>query len=220
MSIARLLRAIGMGAALALFTGTACRADSTYVASASSGSTASGHLDFSVVVPAVLYLRIGTGNAIGGANNGTVDSMTFTVPSVHLGDGTPIAASAGSGDLGNGNVTVRIFSNVGTSVNLNSSITGQLSDGSGDTIPWSRITVAPATLTSTTPGFVNEAIAHPAFAATSGSGTPTSLAPTSGVVAVEGKWAFAYANLDLVPAGTYGSNAAGNGVITYTVTQL
>lgn len=218
MPIACRLRAIGLAAAA--LAGADSHADSTFVNPAGSGSTASAHLDFNIVVPAVLYLRVSTGSAIGAANNTTVDSMSFTVPSTHLGDGTAIAASAGSGDLGNGSVTVRVFSNGGNGVTLNSSVTGPLSNGSGGTIAWSRITVTPAPLSSTTPGFTNAAIVHPAFSATSGNGTATTLAPVGGVVADECKWTYGYANQDMVPAGTYGSTSAGNGVVTYTVTQL
>ena len=57
-------------------------AESTTINPAVVGSAASARLDFTVVIPAVLYLRIGTGSAIAAANNTTVDGITFTVPGV------------------------------------------------------------------------------------------------------------------------------------------
>ena len=218
MSITPRLQAISL--AVAVLAAPACRADSTYTSPANSGSSASAHLNFNVVVPAVLYLRVGTGSGIGATNNAAVDSLSFTVPGAQLGNGSAIAASPGSGDLGNGTVTVRVFSNVGTDVNLNSSVSGQLSNGNGGAIAWSRITVTAAALSSTTAGFTNSPITHPAFAATSGSGTATALTAAGGVVADECMWTFDYANQDMPPAGTYGSTAAANGIATYTVTQL
>lgn len=197
----------------------ACLAESTSTTPAVTGSTATGRLDFSVVVPAVLYLRIGTGNAVAAANNTTVDAIGFTVPAANVGDGTVINASAASGDLTNGAVTVRIFSNVGTNVTLNSTTTGALSNGAGDTIPWSQISVAAAALTTGTSGYTNGAITHPTFAATGGSGTATTLVAASKLVRQEGKWTFTYLNGAVKPAGTYGGSVNA-GRVTYTATQL
>lgn len=200
----------------------AVQAESTTINPATTGSTATAHLDFTVVIPPVLYLRIGAGSAIAAANNTNVDSLTFTVPAANLGDGTVIAAGAADGDLGNGAVTVRVFSNFGTNVTLNSSVTGQLLNAvAGDTIPWSQIAVTPAALAATTTGYTNGVITHPTFSATSGAGTATTLTAASKLVRQEGKWTFSYTNANSVPAGTYGSNTAGkNGRVTYTATQL
>lgn len=195
-------------------------AESQTVTSATTGSTASAHLNFTVVIPAVLYLRVGTGNGVGAANNATVDALNFTVPAANIGDGTVIAGSAGSGDLTNGAVTVRVFSNVGTNVTLNSSVTGQLIDGSGDTIPWSQIAVASAADPTPIVGWTNTGITHPAFSGTSGNGTATTLTAASKLVRQQGKWTFTYSNANVMPAGTYGSTAGNNGVVTYTATQL
>jgi len=196
------------------------QAESTTINPAATNSAATAHLDFTVVVPPVLYLRVGTGNAIGAANSATVDSLTFNVPATNLGDGTVVAAGATDGDLTNGAVTVRIFSNVGTNVTLNSAVTGQLSNGSGDTIPWTQIAVAAAALASGTAGYTNGAITHPTFSATSGAGTATTLTAASKLVRQEGKWTFSYSNTNVVPAGTYGATVPKNGRVTYTATQL
>lgn len=195
-------------------------AESQTVNPAVSTSAASAKLDFTVVIPAVLYLRVGTGNAMAAANNATVDSLTFTVPGGNIGDSTVINAGATDGDLGNGAVTVRVFSNVGTNVSLNSSVSGQLSNGSGDTIPWSAITVATAADPTAITGWTNTGIAHPAFSATSGAGTATTLTAASKLVRQQGKWTFTYANGTVYPAGSYGGTVAKNGRVTYTATQL
>ncbi len=195
-------------------------AESTTNTSAASGSTATARLDFTVTIPAVLYLRVGTGSGVGAANNTTVDSLAFTVPTTNVGDGTVINASAGSGDLTNGAVTVRIYSNFGTNVTLNSSVTGQLSNGSGDNILWSQIAVAAAALPSGTAGFTNGAITHPAFSSTTGSGTATTLTAVSKLVRQECKWTYTYTNSNTVPAGTYGATVANNGRVTYTAAQV
>ena len=197
-------------------------AESTTVPSAVTGSAASAHLDFTVVIPAVLYLRVGTGNAVGGANNGTIDSLTFTVPSTNIGDGTVINAGATDGDLGAGAVTVRVFSNVGTNVSLNSSVTGQLLNAAGDSISWAQISVASAADPTPLTGFTNTGITHPAFNTTvpGGAGTATVLTAASKLVRQQGKWTFTYANANVVPAGSYGTTIAKNGRVTYTATQL
>lgn len=203
-----------------LLTPLVTLAESTSTTSAATGSTATARLDFTVVIPAVLYLRIGTGSGVGATNNTTIDSINFTVPAGNLGDGTVVNAAAASGDLASGSVTVRVFSNVGTNVTLNSSVSGQLSNGSGDTIPWAQIGVAAAALTTGTSGYTNGAITHPAFSATTGSGTATTLTAASKLVRQEGRWTFTYTNANVVPAGTYGATVANNGRVTYTATQL
>ena len=181
-------------------------------------STAAARLDFSVVVPGVLFLRVGTGGAVGAANDTTVDPLVFTVPPANLGDGTVVVGTGG--DVGAGAVSVRVYSNVGTNVTLNSNVSGQLINGSGDTIPWTQIAVVPAALAATTAGYTNGAITHPTFSATSGNGTATTLTAASKLVRQEGKWTFSYSNAAVVPAGTYGATIAKNGRVTYTATQL
>jgi hypothetical protein len=207
-------------AATCLIASPYCWAESTTTTPAILNSTSTARLDVTVVVPAVLYLRIGTGSAIGAANNTTVDAISFTVPGTNIGDGTVINASAASGDLTNGAVTVRVFSNVGGNVTLNSNVSGQLTSVAGDTIPWSQIAVSPAALPSTTAGFTNGVITHPAFSATSGNGTATTLTATGKLVRQEGKWTYTYSNANVRPAGTYGATIANNGRVTYTALQL
>ena len=205
-------------ASAALLAPVLSHAESTTINPAIAGSAASAKLDFTVVIPAVLYLRVGTGSGIAAANNTAVDSLTFTVPATNLGDSTAVAGVGG--DLTAGAVTVRVFSNFGTNVSLNSSVSGQLSNGT-DTIPWTQIGVVPAPLASTTAGYTNTGIAHPTFSATTGAGTAVSLAAgASKMVRQEGKWTFSYNNTSAYPAGTYGSTVGNNGRVTYTATQL
>lgn len=197
-------------------------AESQFVSPASSTAptnTATAKLDFTVIIPQVLFLRVGTsaGNA---ATTTTVDGITYTVPGIDVGDGTSV--NGVGGDLTAGAVTVRLYGN-GGNITLNSGTTGPLTTGTaGEVIPWSQISVASAALPTTSIGFTNAAITHPAFnlGGTGGPGTATTLNSTNKVVRVEGKWTYTYLNANTVAAGTYGGTIAKNGRVTYTATQL
>lgn len=197
------------------------QAESSVNTAAVVGSVDSAKLNFTVVIPSVLYLAVGTNTTL--AANATVDSLVFTVPAANVGDSTVIAGVGG--DQLAGAVTVRVFSNVGGAtgnVNLNSTTTGQLSNGTS-TIPWTQISVAGAALAATTAGYTNGAITHPTFNNAAGGGvgaTPTLLTAVGKVVRQEGKWTFSYANTAAYPAGTYGGTAVKNGIVTYTATAL
>ena len=112
----------------AVATPMLARAESATVTGAGALNT-SAKVDFRITVPKVLFLRVGTGGLYGAAANTTVDLIDFTVPVANVGDGTPVtatagsgdlangaavAATAGSGDLGNGAVTALLRSNAGT----------------------------------------------------------------------------------------------------------
>jgi hypothetical protein len=196
------------------------RAESNITSPAAVGATATARLNFSVVIPSVLYLAVGTNTSM--AANATVDALAFTVPAASIGAGTASVVVTG-GDQGVGAVTVRVFSNVGGAtgnVSLNSTTTGQLKSGT-DIIPWTDIAVASAPLAATTTGYTNAGITHPTFNNTvgGGAGTLVTLTAASKVVRQEGKWTFSYANTNTYPAGTYGA-AGGNGIVTYTATSL
>lgn len=195
------------------------QAESQYVPAAITGSTANARLDFTVIIPQVLFLRVGTssGNT---ATDGTINGITYTVPAANVGDASVIAGVGG--DIGAGAVTVRSYGN-GGNISLNSTTTGPLTTGTaGEVIPWSQISVTSAALAAATAGFTNAAIAHPAFnlGAAGGSGTATTLTATNKVVRVEGQWTFNYLNTAAVAAGTYGGTVARNGRVTYTAAQL
>ena len=198
---------------------TSAHAESTFTTPATTGSTATARLDFTIVIPQVLFLRVGTssGNT---ATDGTISTVTFTVPGANVGDSSVIAGVGG--DLAAGAVTVRVYGN-GGNISLNSTTTGPLTTGTaGETIPWSQISVAGAALAATTSGFTNASITHPAFntGASGGTGTAATLTATNRLVRVEGKWTYTYLNATLPAAGSYGGTIAKNGRVTYTATQL
>ena len=208
-------------ASAALLAPMLSHAESSVNTAAVVGSVVNAKLNFTVIIPSVLYLAVGTNTSM--AANATVDSLVFTVPAANIGDSTSIAGVGG--DQLAGAVTVRVFSNVGGAtgnVNLNSTTTGQLSSGT-DLIPWTQIAVTPAALAATTTGYTNGAITHPTFNNAAGGGVgaaPTLLTAVGKVVRQEGKWTFSYANTAAYPAGTYGGTAAKNGIVTYTATAL
>ena len=182
----------------------------TGAATASPGATA--HLDFSIVIPKVLYLRVGTGSAYGtGAltSVNTVELITFSPAVGTVGNGTAVAGTGG--DLSNGVETAAIVSNSGN-VTLNATATGPLGDGNGDSIPFTQITTASQTLTSAT--------ALPAPVLSNGVSTNVLLvAPGTKFISQDAKWTYSYANAASVPAGTYGGVNVNNGRVVYTATM-
>ncbi len=177
--------------------------------------TATAHVDFSIVIPKILYLRVGTGSTYTGATPtlssvGTIDSITFSPAAGTVGNATAVAGVGG--DLAGGVETAAIVSNSGN-VTLSASTGGALSDGAaGDSIAWTQITTTAATLTSGT------ALPAPALANGSG-GSVVLTAPASKLITQDAKWTYAYANSVVTPAGTYGGTAALNGRVTYTASM-
>lgn len=199
---------------------TSAQAESQFVTGpVATAPSASAKLDFRITIPRVLYLRVGTGT--NNANNTVVDLIDFTPTAAAVGNGTAVAATAASGDLTNGAVTVRVYGNNGN-ITLNSTNTGPMTNGvATQTIPWSQITVTPAALATATAGYTNGAITHPTFnaAVAGGAGTATTLTATNNVVRQEGQWTFAYANTGLPGAGTYGGVNVNAGRVTYTASM-
>jgi hypothetical protein len=176
--------------------------------------SATAHVNFAVVIPKVLYLRVGTGSTYTGAtpsltNVGTIDTVTFSPAAGTVGNGTALAGTGG--DLNNGVETAAIVSNSG-SVTLTATATGALSDGAGDSIPYTQITTASAQLTSTT------ALPAPVLSNTT-SNSVVLTAPATKLITQDAKWTFSYANSVTAPAGTYGATVANNGQVTYTATM-
>jgi hypothetical protein len=206
----------GVVSSIALISGSAF-ANSTLVAPAPAAATASASLDYRVVIPRVLYIRIGAGVA---GTGGAINLMDMSPAAANVGDGSVIAATGG--DVAANAVTVRIYGNGGSNISLNSATTGQLANGvAGQFIPWTEIAITPAALAVATAGFTNGAITHPAFnnGVAGGNGTATTLTAVAGAVRQEGQWAVAYANTGLPAAGTYGGTVPNNGRVTYTVTM-
>jgi hypothetical protein len=182
----------------------------TGAATAAPGATA--HVDFSIVIPKILYLRVGTGSTYTtGAltSNPAVDLITFSPTAAQVGNGTAIAGTGG--DLAGGVETAAVVSNSGN-VTLNATAAGALSDGNGDSIPYSQITTVATTLTSGT--------ALPAPVLTNATSANVVLtAPATKVIVQDAKWTFSYANTASVPTGTYGGINVNNSRVVYTATM-
>ncbi len=170
--------------------------------------TATARLDFRVTVPKVLFLQVGTGSAL--ATNTAINLIDFVVPAANLGDGTGIAATAASGDLGNGTVTAKVLGNNGN-VTLTSTTVGALGNGAGDTLSFAQIATTPAVLTSATP------LAAPGLA--DATTTSTTVPATGKIVNRDAKWTFSFLNTALVAPGTYGGVNANNSRVTYTASM-
>ena len=184
-------------------------AESNFVTGATTPLTANARVDFRITVPRVLYLRVGTGTTL--ANNTTINLIDFTVPAANIGDSTAVAASAASGDLGNGAVTARLIGNDGD-ITLASTTLGALNNGAGTTISYSNIATASTVLVTPT------ALAAPALA--DGATTSTTVTATNRVVNRDARWTYTYGNTVVAPAGVYGGANVNNGRVTYTATML
>ena len=182
----------------------------TGAATVTPGATA--HVDFSLVIPQMLYLRVGTGSAYTTGvytANTTVDEIIFSPTSAQVGNGVAVAGTGG--DLTGGVETAAVVSNFGN-VTLNATAAGALSDGSGDSIPFSQITTTATTLTSAT--------ALPAPVLTNATSANVVLtAPASKVIVEDAKWTYHYANTAAVPGGTYGGVNVNNSRVVYTATM-
>jgi hypothetical protein len=174
--------------------------------------SASARVNFSIVIQKALYLRVGTGSAYSTgtlAANGTVDTITFSPGAGVVGNGTAIAGTGG--DLTGGVETAAIVSN-GGNVSLVATATGALSDGAGNTIPYTQITTAASAGSYAT-------LLNAPTLANGTSNTITLTAPASKVITADARWTYAYSNSAAVPAGTYGNSIANNGQVTYTATM-
>ncbi len=174
---------------------------------------ATAHVDFEIVIPQILYLRVGTGSSYTtGAltSNPAIDLITFSPTAAQVGSGTAITGTGG--DITGSTETAAIVSNFG-SVTLTSTSTGALSDGAaGDSIAFTQITT---TATANTYGTTLQA---PVLSNGAGS-TVTINAPATKVIQADAKWAFSYANTTTPPAGTYGGAGVNNGRVVYTASM-
>lgn len=184
-------------------------AESNFVSGATGSAVA--HLDFQVVIPRFLYLQVGTGTAY--TNVTTVNQLVFTVSASGVGTGTAAVTPTG-GDISAGVVTAKVAGNNGD-ITFTSSTAGAMTDPAGDTLSWSTITTTAAANTTAT------TLAHPGPLADAGTPSVT-LTSVGKVVNQDAKWTFAYANANIVAAGTYGGGGAtntGKGRVTYTATM-
>lgn len=199
-----------LAAALLAAVPMLANAESTFTTGSATPITATARLDFQVTVPKILYLRVGAGTNM--ATLGTINLIDFAVPAASIGNGTPVAATVASGDLGSGAVTARVIGNNGN-ITFTSTTLGPLNNGvPADTISYSQITTTATALTSAVP------LPHPALA--DGATTTVALTPVSGkVINRDATWTFAYANNNVVAPGTYGGVGVNNGRVTYTASM-
>ncbi|MCY7319232.1 MAG: hypothetical protein LH617_10995 [Ramlibacter sp.] len=175
-------------------------------------STASAKLDFTVVIPRVLFLQVGTGTNL--ADNTAVDLLTFTVPAASLGNGIDIVPT--SPTVTAGAVTVRVFGNNGN-ISLTTTSPGAMTNATADTLPWSEIVVTATAAAVPAAGYLGAVIPHPPIPAAAGTSAASTITATNKVVRQEGVWTFAYDNTVGYAAGTYGTST-NNGRLTYTAT--
>lgn len=155
--------------------------------------TATARVNFSVTIPRFIFLQVGTGTLL--AANSTIDTISFTPAVAVVGNGTAVAATAGSGNLGNGGVTVRIIGNAGN-VTLGAVSTPALLTSGSNTIPWTQISTA-----------ITGGATHPTI-----NGANASFTATANVVNITGTWIYSYLNTVTPASGTYTSQ------VTYTAT--
>jgi hypothetical protein len=205
MKLSAKLNSLALAAVLAM--PFAANAESNFQTGVGTPLTATGHVDFTIVIPKILFLQVGTGTLL--ANNATVDLITFTVPAASVGNGTAIAGTGG--DLTAGTVTAIVRGNNGT-VTLNATASGALTNATADTINYSEIVTTANTLTSAT------VLAAPVLA-NGVSGNITINPAPSKVVNRDAKWTYTYANSAIVAPGTYGGVNVNNGRVTYTASM-
>jgi len=205
-------RLIGGATALILATlaiPVASHADSNFTTGTGT-ITASAHLNFTVVIPQFVYARVSSGATM--AANGTIDTVTYTVPAASVGQGA-FAATAG-GDISPGVVSAQVIGNGGT-VTFTATTAGPLSNGvAGQTISYAQMTSA-ATADAALPSLA----LLPAFTLVDGGTASQTLGATAGVTNDSAKWTFTYANANIVAAGTYGATVANNEQVTYTASM-
>jgi hypothetical protein len=200
-TLSRALKGIALAAVVA--APFAANAESNFQTGAGA-LNATARVDFTIVIPKVLFLQVGTGALY--TTNGAVDMITFDVPAADVGNGVAVNAAAGSGDLGNGTVTAMVRGN-GGNVTLSASNAGPLSNGDGGSIDWSQITTTAAPL--------NTANVLPAPVLLNGNSAAIPIAPLAGkIVNQDARWTYKYANSAPVDAGTYGGLNIGR--VTYT----
>jgi hypothetical protein len=198
MKLKKLLLAAGIAAALAP---AIVQAEQTSTNGAGPLSTAA-RLDFQIIIPGFLRLRVGT---VGPA----IDQITFTVPAANVGDTTPIAGTGG--DAGGGTAAnVSVVANRGQVTITETNNSGGLGLGTG------VVADGYIAYTQISTGTSDGNLPAPAL---SNAGGNTSL-PVINVGQVTNRtavWTYSYLNTTIPSAGTFGALANG-GRVTYTAT--
>jgi hypothetical protein len=172
-------------------------AESDLNTGAAAGLSAVAKLDFRIVVPRIIFLRVGTGvnfaDALGAAN---IDRVDFNLLPADVASLTAVAGAAGTGPYP---VAVRVLGN-GGNISLTALGTlGGLTNGA-QTVPWTQITPVSSNVAG---------LPHPAIG-NGVAGAVTSLPAAANVVNQSANWTFSYANAGPVASGTY------NGQVIYT----
>ncbi len=198
-------------AAVAIVLAAGAHAESNFKTNTGAQS-ATANVDFQITIPKILYLQVGTGTLY--ADNTSINLLTFAPPAnrVGLGCGTASDCAGAGGDLTGGAVTAVLVSNAASvSINANTS-GGVLNDGGTNTIPYSKINVASAALTS--PPVAGSSLwTFPGWD-TSATYTPSAGAATN----LSAKWTFTYANDTIPRAGTYGGINVNKGRVEFVAT--
>jgi hypothetical protein len=177
--------------------------------------TATAHVDFQIVIPKILFLRVGTGSAYNTtavlASNPAVDLITFSPTLAQVGNSVAVAGVGGDIIASPGAETAALVSNSGN-VTLTATTTA-LTDANGDVIPNTQIsTAATALSTATTLPVVplaNAGVSAPVLIT----------APPSKIINEDAKWTYTYLNTTTPPGGTYGGVNTQGGRVTYTATM-
>jgi hypothetical protein len=188
-----------------------CQAESTFTTGAGSPLTATAHVDFQVVIPKFIFVRVGTGignGSGGGATGGGVDLMAWGLTAAQVGTGA-LPPTAG-GDIAVGVSTAAVVGNNGN-ITFGTTTTGTLNDTTGDSISFATISAAAAHLSTGT------TLAFPGLA--DSATTNIVLAAVGKVVQQDAKWTWSYANATVPPVGTYGGVNIGNSRVTFTASE-
>jgi hypothetical protein len=174
--------------------------------------TANAAVDFQVTIPRFLFLRVGTGGMM--ADDGSVDLISFTVPATNVGDGSVVAGTGGN--LGAGSVVALARGNNGA-ITVSVTGTGALSNGAGDTIPFTEITTVHSALSAP----FSAPTSFPALTLADGAGSSLVLATlgASRVTNAGATWTYTYNNSATYAAGVYGGVNTNNSRQTYTASM-
>ena len=158
--------------------------------------SAEAALDFRIVIPSVLYFRVGN------AANGSVNELTFTTTTANV--GTAVAINPTGGDAGGSGVNVEIRANRGqVTLTANNNVPLGLTTG----------TAADGYINLNTITTTSNNVDLPAPALSNAGGTTSAPTLTSNKTTQRTAiWTYQYSNVSLPSAGDY------TGRVTYTAT--
>lgn len=210
-SLATALAVAGMTAV----AGSALAESSTVTANFNTTGAVARH-DFSIVIPAFLYFRVGPGAAFGAPADPAIGTITFTTTLANVGTGASIAGTGGDFDPDEATVAVRANRGQVTITEGNNS--GGLGLGTGDGLD-GYINYSEISTTAT-----NASLPAPTLSNGGGGTSTPALGRDAGVGGLKvteraGSWRYAYSNNTLPSAGTYGAGGGTGGRVTYTATS-